>query len=288
METIIFKLLSGPECEIKRFTSEHPGILFSQFIQNGQKQKINLAKRFTQVLSDIIVRIGTDEEITKHKVADLLQQDRNYICFRCGLFTHQYYNQLLAYSNDESDNVIENFEIIEEIKENEISITFPFTFQHKFDKELSITISDTYTVKAKYFPFAEECEEYLQVLEKKQVQLELPMDLSGTTKKVVITLPDGNMEAKIEEQNISNVFIAFLKSMNPYWAEIDTKGKIQYTKPVDVAKLEMAHSHILRKKLTQKSGNLDTTITIKSDEMATEEVLNLFSIPTFFFPDLNQ
>lgn len=78
--THTFRLLSGPECEVKEFGGKHQEILTRGGVGNIEKKLITC-------LTDLVVRVGSQRSFTEDEILNLFSADRKLILFQARQFS---------------------------------------------------------------------------------------------------------------------------------------------------------------------------------------------------------
>lgn len=153
--THTFKLLSGVECEVREFTGEHSELFTKENVMKG--------KFIEKMLLAVIVRVGSEQNITSDFVKSMLSGDRTKALFEARQFTQGF---------------PETYEVSVEFGKRKQSFSFNMEdFEEK--------------------PYRFQCKEYDEVLEKQKVNVELPK----SNKKVYFYLLDGHMEENVKKIN---------------------------------------------------------------------------------------
>lgn len=287
METIEFKLLSGLECEVRRFLTKHQALLFPV-----RQDRVNLAKNITAVLSDVIVRIGTDENITKEKCASLLSADRKQILFQVARFTNDYMKfALSSFEGGEG----EGFDFVE-YADTENTFSLPMKFNYAFeiedDKKDEVFIDETFEITMKAYPFQNECLELSDLEKHREFEVTLP-----NKKKIRLQLMTGQTEANFSNLKASQIDLNLaIKMYLPRWVETREIGKQGQKeakeiaiKAVDVESLEIYESAVLRKAIEKNSGNFQSVIVLNHPEIeGVNALVDVMKIPEFFFPAIEE
>ena len=275
METKTFNLLSGPECEVRRLLTEHQDILFP----DSQSGSVSMAKNINRILSETIIRIGSDEKITKEKCANLLSGDRKQILFEMGRFACE----SLAKVDDsilETDENIKKYDPSFGEGQNPNIIKFTYKFRDG-KQEIESDYEEEIIFKRKDYPF--QFDEYEDVRENIVFECVLPY----SKKKVQYTLIDGNVEARWEKKH--KTINSFIDMYSPMEINEDLsdkeKEKKNFKKSLLVGKLEIVDSSYLREHIMMNIGYVESTILVDHPYIDGKyDKVDVMTLPEFFFP----
>lgn len=283
MSTRTFKLLTGPECEVRRPLAKHQELIIVT------DKNTNVVKNHNQVLKDLIVRIGSDTNITGDKVAELFVGDRDKILFEAGLASHLYAQEITEMMDLEVKELAD-----EKIKiQEDGSILFPFRFKHTFIYEESgvkkkddFTLQEIFEVRFKDYKLANtECKEYSEVLEQRDFVMDLtkkfPKLFQG--KAIHFQFTNGRTAKESQAMNVSGPKMSELIAMfKPRYFDKDNE---RYTQ-VNVKELETIEISLIFNFIQKKIGGIEASKTIEHPEKPhITSVVNLMINPEFFFPN---
>lgn len=259
MNTHVFKLPSGVECEVKELIGKHQRIL------TEQKNK-NIAENLNEVLADVLVRVGTVKHITLEFVLNMTASDRKKCLVEARQFSMDHEPVFeFDYEYIDEDGNTKNFP-----QSVDISDGFP-------TKPLQVISGDT-VMDADY-------KEYADIV--KTHEIVLPR--SGS--KVRFTLLDGNGEllAQRTSKNKLSSHTA-LQMLNPQILQESNKGGDPVWIQLNLDNLSLKDIAYLRSSAKEMQGSVDTEIRFENpradfDNSAEKYItVDLLGVVDFFFP----
>ncbi len=262
MANHIFKLPTGIECEVKEFTGKHQRLL-----TESSKGKTH-SDRLIELLTDIIVRVGSVTDITDKFIRDMLACDTKKALVEARQFTLDFETEFVfTYKYTDSEGSKQELEMVIPINEG----TFPF-------KPVQIIDEDGKLSDAAYT-------EYSDVI--KDVDIILPKSQSRLT----FTHLDGNGEkigVAVKKEHRSSHTILSMRAPKTYFKADKDKNETPMKANLDtMAFKDIEH---LRKEIKRREGTVDTEIMFDHPEAETksadekEIIVDLISTVAFFFP----
>lgn len=257
MNTHIFKLPTGVECELKELTGKQQRIL------TEQKNK-KLGENLTDMLMSILVRVGTVTEITNDFMGKLLTCDRKKMLTEARQFTMDFDpNFKFGYEYVNRDNIKVTFDY-----EQELSDGFP-------TKNLLVEKAGTW-VDATYTEYSEVDKFMFTKLPKsgRVVRWSL-MDTKAENLMHSIKKADRSSHTAIQLRNPCEMVLADNATV-PIQVNLD-----------ELKILDIEH---LRAEMLRIDGQVDTEIMFEHPEAETKPsnermvTLDLLSTINFFFP----
>lgn len=259
-QTHVFTLTSGVECEVTYFTGHHQDMLTRQ-------DSTPYEKRLDALLVSIIVRIGSETQITDKFVASLLSGDRKKILVEARQFSlgfQPYFEFPFEYKDSENRKQTEEVRI--ELEEG-----------GKFPEKPLCSFSQGENGELIFTPVS--YSEYSEI--ERTYRTTMPM--SG--REVQLTLLDGDGEQIAARTKAKERSSSMLISMRrPVWFRDGTPIKLE------LGNLHLRDIEHLRTVIRNVEGDVDTKVTFEHPEaekvsaqerMITQDVLNSLS---FFFP----
>lgn len=256
--THVFKLVSGVECEVKEMTGKHQELMT---IQSSKPH----TERLNELLKDLIVRVGSQTNITADFVKEMLAVDKKKALIEIRQFSFGFptdFSFHFSYTdNGRQKSVVETIEFLDGGK-------FPETpLKIQADKNEETFSEATFS-------------EYSEVIEHKNIFITLPR--SG--KKVRFTMLDNRGEEIAsrtpKKDRSSNTLI---KMRQPVYFETSSSGN-EVPVQLDLNKLSLVDIEHLRKVIKEVEGNIHTEISFDHPTENRTEVVDLTSITAFFFP----
>lgn len=266
-QTHIFKLPSGPECEVTELTGKHQELLT---IQSSKSH----TERLTELLADCIVRVGSERNITPEFVNAMLSGDKKKALVEIRQFTLGFQNSFsFTYEYLDSEKKKKTHEVVVDLDEKG---EFPFRTM-KIEKEVQKEDGTT-TVELVDANFTE----YDEVLAHKKVSLVLPR--SG--QEIQFTMLDGKGEligSKTSKKDRSSHTL--LKMRQPVYFHKKENGKDTVPIQFDLNRAAYMDLEALRKKIKEVEPDVDTEVMFEHPEEGyKDEVVDILSVVAFFFP----
>lgn len=259
MNTHVFKLTSGPECEVKSLIGKHQRLL-------TEKSKATDTDNLNKVLADVIVRIGSKSDINTDFVTSMTSSDRKKALVEVRQFTMDF-EELFEFNYDYKDSNGTKQQYPLEVN---LSDGFPM-------KKLTV-IKDGIPQDADY-------EEYDQI--EKDIKLTLPK--SGLN--IVFSLLDGIGEqrgSKTSKNNRSSHTAILMR--NPRELRVSEKSGEIIPIQLNLDNLPFKDIEYLRATIKEIEGAVDTEFMFEHPESETKPlgqkdvVIDLISQMAFFFP----
>jgi hypothetical protein len=257
METHIFKLLSGVECEVRELTGKHQRIL------TEQKNK-NLNDNLNNLLTDVIVRVGSKRNVDLQFVKKMLACDRKKILVEVRQFTMGF-DPKLEFTYDYVD-------VNNSHKKHPVFVDLSSGFE---EKPLFVKGEDDTLIPASYI-------EYDSI--QREIEVVLP---SG--KKVGFYLLDG-----VGEELATNIS---KNSMSSHTALLMRRPYEFHQGPTDIIpinlnldSLKYKDIEFLRTTIKQYEGRINTELSFEHPEAHLKPqnekniIVDLLGITAFFFP----
>lgn len=259
MVTHTFKLPSGVECEISEFRAKH-----QEMLTIGLNSK-KFSDRLDEIIRDVVVRIGSNTNITPEVVKSLLACDKKKILIECRFFSLGFepFEFNYEYKNEKGEK-----------KQHRVVIDFGDegfkTIPVKRVSENGDIVDADYT-------------------ELDQIEKDVEIILPRSQEKVRFTMLDGKGEqimATINRKNISSS--TPLEIRRPVKFHIDATGK-EIPIKLRLGDLSLADIEFLRKSIKQMEGDVDSSITFERPEdddtgNTPEITLDVTQVTAFFFP----
>lgn len=255
--THTFKLTSGVECEVKEMTGLHQRLLTEQ-----KKKKVG--ENLEIMLADLIVRVGTERNITSEFVKNMLASDRKKALTEVQQFTNDF---------DPVFRFIWNYESVDGgKKEHELEIDlskgFPMTTLKVIEGDV---LKD-----AEYKEYSEIQRKYTTILPKSGLKVQLSL-LDGVGESY-------GLNTKAEDRSSHTpIYMRF-----PCELRSTANGETPISLNLD--KLAIKDIEHLRKLIKQVEGQVDTEIMFEHPEAAQkpanekEVTIDVLSVTAFFFP----
>lgn len=261
METHVFKLTSGVECEVKEFTGKHQRLL------TEKKGKKTFSDKLNEVLADVLVRVGSNRNITVGFVEEMLSSDRRKALVETRQFTMDD-EPVFEFNYEYVDSDGNKQSLPQEV---DLSEGFPST---------PLQVIDGDTVKDADY------KEYDEIV--KLIEFVLPR--SG--KKCRITLLDGKGEKVAEAFKKSQLSSHTpIKMRNAQvFQESKEPGKDGVWIQADLDKMGWKDLKYIRSTIKEMEGSVDTEIQFEHPEAEDKEdkdkfvIVDLLSEMSFFFP----
>lgn len=244
MLTHTFKLLSGPECEIKEMTGKHQRIL-SEGTDSFQA-KLN------KMLKDLIVRIGSVTDITEDVMIELLSGDRKKMLTEARQFTLNY-DPLFKFNFEYEDG------------------------NKKMSEPMEIDLSEGIPEKPYYQTWNE-----LSDIDK-QVIITLPR-CNKKVRFQMLTCKMENWGASQDKETISMHTPILMRNPqwinesekgNPVPIKMDQK---------DLDNMSYLDIETLRASIKKFEGGVDTELMIKHPKTKEDVIVDILNTKSFFFP----
>lgn len=262
MNTHVFKLPSGVECEVQEFIGKHQRIL------TEQKNK-NMAENLNLVLADIIIRVGSENKIDLEFIMGMLACDRKMALVEARQFTL-----------DDDDEFEFSYDYIDsngDSQESKQAVDLSEGFPHK-KLQVIIEEGDSVTVQDADY------KEYSDII--KEVEFTLPR--SG--KLVRINLLDGYGEragALTSKKNMSSHTALLMR--NPC-ENHPTDNKEKHFIKINLDQLSLKDIAYLRSTIKELEGSVDTEVKFEhpdAENLSKDEryvSIDLLGVIDFFFP----
>ena len=265
MQTHVFTLPSGVECEVKDLTGKHQRIL------TEQKNK-KLGENLNEVLADCIVRVGEEKNITLEFIEKMLAADRKKALVEIRQFTFDYepvFKFKYEYLSGENGN--------EQKKEQEMEIAL--SKQETDEEGQTKTVIKGFPTK----PYYKQWKEY------KDIEKEVIITLKKSGKEVVYRMLDGQgeqvgmMTKKAERSTHTALRMRFPRE---FVTTSSGKTPIQ----LDLDKLPLKDIEQLRASIKEHEGQVDTEFRFMhpeaelKDSSEKEVIVDILSVLAFFFP----
>lgn len=259
MSTHIFRLPSGVECEVSEFVGKHQKLL----TQQGKKTH---NEKLSELLADVIVRVGTVTDITTEFIDTMLACDKKMALVEARQYTlgfEEFFTFHYRYTDKEGNKAVHEHDI--PIKEGK----FPFS-PVQVEKEGKL-------VDADYQEYAD-------------IEKDVFMVLPRSKDKIRFTMLDGRGEAigaATTKNNRSSHTV--LEMRRPVWFKDKEGGKPTPIK-INLDNLSFVDIEALRKRIQEVEGRVDTEIMFEHPEAEVrsqserEVVVDVLSTPAFFFP----
>lgn len=263
MSTHIFKLISGVECEVKPFIGKHQRIL-------TEKKGGNITDALNEVLRDVIVRIGTEQNITPDLIKSLLSNDRKKILVETRQFSMDF-EPKFEFNYDYKDSKGAKIQLEQEIDLSEGFNEVPLKVPSKNDNGSMVILEAPY-------------KEYSEI----QRRFDLILPKSG--KKISIGLLDGTGESigintpKNKRSSHTAIMMRIPKEYST------TKSGEPIEIQLDLDNLPIKDIEYIRASIKEMEGSIDTEYMFEhpdADNMPQgqkEIVVDLVSTLAFFFP----
>lgn len=258
MNTHIFKLPSGVECEVKEMTGKHQRILTEQ---KNKKMGDNL----NELLADVIVRVGTNASIDLDFVKSMLACDRKKALTEVRQFTMDF-DPVFKFTYDYTD---QNGAKQKHPLEIDLSGGFPTTTVKVENKEGVLVDADF--------------KEYADIT--REVKVTLPK--SG--KQVVFNLLDGKGE-QIGVSTAKNARSSHTSILMRNPREFHKTANDTVPVQLNLDNLAIKDLEFLRKSIKEREGQVDTEIMFEHPEAESkpanerEVVVDVLGVLAFFFP----
>lgn len=246
METHVFKLLTGVECEIRNILGEDQEVFTSQ-------KNIKDGTFINKFLKAIITRIGSKTNITNKDIDEMLSGDRRLVMLE-----------------------IRNFE-------NDFDTNFEFNYKFSSDgKTLEHPVKiDFAEVERKPYTLEDgtpiDCKEYSEVLELKKQKVLLPK----SNQVIYFEFLDGAKEFEILKHDKTTISVLTdLKIRKP------TYTKDGNTFSLDLAKQRGKDLGILRKAIKSREGDIDTMVRFIDPYSSNQVTFDAMHVTDFLFPDI--
>lgn len=245
--THTFKLLSGVEAEVREMTGEHQEILTKKI--KGE----NASTRINKLLSKVLVRVGTNTNITMDFINNMLTQDRRFALSMARQFSMDF--------------------------EEEFNYTFKLDSGGIHDEP--VTIADGIFP---HTPMPDQYEEYDQVV------TEFETTLPKSNIRVKYNLLDGKGEAigaNIKKSDRSSNSLLKMRRIR-YWEQPEGKDGMWIS--LNLNKIGIKDLAFLREEIKSKEGSVDSEIKFEHPEWesgGSDEqfiVIDLLTTINFFFP----
>lgn len=247
METHKFTLPSGVECEVREMMVKHQSILSKGLGSQGGK---SYARRMSEILADVLVKVGDVENVTEDFAHKMLKADRDYAI----------------------------------IQARQFSLDFPeeFTFTYKFnskdgseaEEEFTLDLTEGFPVQPYGFGTVKS---YDEIEEHREVHIALD---DNQYKDVTFELADGRYGEREEKVKRSNYDVNTpLRLRNPKVHESEDK-----TFKLLVDKLTMRQGAKLRDKVLESEGRVDTEMQLTNPLTGENVIINVLVQSAFFYP----
>lgn len=258
MNTHIFKLPSGVECEVKEMTGKHQRIL------TEQKSK-KLGENLNELLADVIVRVGTNKSIDLAFVKEMLACDRKKALTEVRQFTMDF-DPVFKFTYDYTDQLGTKQKHPLEI---DLSEGFPTT-------TLKVDDGKGNLVDAAYKEYDE-------------IQRDIKVKLPRSGKEVVYNLLDGRGEqvgVNTSKNSRSSHTAILMRSPREFHKTANDSVPVQ----LNLDNLSIKDLEFLRSHIKEREGQVDTEIMFEHPEAETkpasekEVVVDVLGVLAFFFP----
>lgn len=256
--THVFKLITGVECEVKEFTGKHQRLLSEAGKGNSQMVK---------VLADVVVRIGSNVDVTEEDIEKMLSGDRKKLL----------------------------------VEVRQFSLDFPKEFQFEFEykdvdgqKQTESMVCSLELPERKYRTIEPDgsykevnCTEYSEV--PRNVLTTLPR--SGA--KVRMHWLDGKGEnalTKIKEEDLNINTLVDARRPEELVTKQGSNGEIPVR--VDLDRLKIQDAGHLRGLVDKTEGDVDTLIEFPNPKyypgsaVDKDIKIDLLAVPDFLFPSV--
>lgn len=259
MSTHIFRLPSGVECEVSEFVGKHQKLL----TQQGKKTH---NEKLSELLADVIVRVGTVTEIDTDFIDTMLACDKKMALVEARQYTlgfEDFFTFHYKYTDKEGNKAVH---------EHDIPIN-----EGKFPFSPVMVDQDGKLVPAAY-------EEY------SDIQKDIFMTLPRSKEDIRFTMLDGRGEtigAATTKNNRSSH--TALEMRRPVWFKKKEGGQPTPIK-INLDNMSFVDIEALRKRIQEVEGRVDTEIMFEHPESEVkpqsekEVVIDVLGTPAFFFP----
>lgn len=256
-QTHVFELVSGVECEVKELLAKHQRMLTEQ---NGK----NLYENLTDVLCDVIIRIGSVKQITREFIDTLLSEDRKLILWEVRKFSMGDETFEFSYDYLDKDNNNQSYQVIVDLSE-------PLKL-----KRITV-IEDGKVVEKKFKEYSEVIKEHKLILPRSQ-------------KEVTFCISDGRSDkyamgmSKKDRSSHTPIAIRFPKEY------VESKNGNKVPINLDLDKLSLKDIEYLRATIKEIEPFVDTTITFEHPDSELKSAtdknikIDLLSVVAFFYP----